>query len=379
VTTLERRHPRGLGKPVSAVGAGCWTIGGPTTNRGVPVGWDGVDPGRALDGLLRSHELGVTLYDTADVYGHGRSEQLLGKLLAQVRRDELVISSKVGYVAGPAAHPYQPQQMRRQLHRTLANLGIDHLDLYCFHSSDFGPDDRFLPAAVEQMRSFVEQGVVHAIGMRAPHEFATEWANRTGTDNRGGQAARFLHLFNTIRPDVVIARYNLLSPLYAAGETDIFELARQTGTGVIIKQAFGQGLLLGSHDPDRPRTFGQGDHRRCDPTFTPEAVRAVHEGLGPLRDRFGGTVAALTRVALRYALARDPDAPALVGFRDDTQISTSVTALGTPLTADEITWLHQSLAPLRHSFTLRAGKQPAPRPTALSCREQHADSSGGDT
>jgi 1-deoxyxylulose-5-phosphate synthase len=379
VATLEQRRPRGLGKPVSAVGAGCWTIGGPTTNRGVPVGWDGVDPGRALDGLLRAHELGMTLYDTADVYGHGRSEQLLGELLAQVRRDELVISSKVGYFAGSAAHPYQPQQMHRQLHRTLTNLGTDHLDLYCFHSNDFGRDDRHLPAAVEQMRSFVEQGVVRAIGMRAPHKFAAEWANRPGTDRRGGQAARFLHLFNTIRPDVVIARYNLLSPLYAAGETDIFELARQTNTGVIIKQAYGQGLLLGTHHPDQPRTFGQGDHRRSDPTFTPEALRTVHEGLGPLRDRFGGTVAALTHVALRYALTRDPDTPALVGFRDDTQITTSVTSLGAPLTADEVTWLHHSLAPLRRSFTLRAAKQPAPQPTALSCREQHTDSPGGAT
>jgi len=59
-----------------------------------------------------------------------------------VRRDELVISSKIGYFAGTSGHPYEPGQMRHQLATILDNLGTDHLDVYFLHSSDFGEHDR---------------------------------------------------------------------------------------------------------------------------------------------------------------------------------------------------------------------------------------------
>lgn len=353
---LETRHPSGISHSVSAIGAGCWTIGGPAINRGVPIGWDDVDSERALAGLLHAHELGVTLYDTADVYGLGHSERLLGRLLSRVPRHEVVISSKVGYF-GSASHPYAAEQMGRQLERTLANLGTDYLDLYFFHSTDFGPGDQYLPGAIKQMRAFVEHGLVRAAGMRAPHTFAIEWANGPTHDRRAYEAARFLHLYEEIRPDVLTVRYNLLSPLYASDETNVFDLAGSQGVGVIIKQALGQGVLLGTHHPKRPRVFGHGDHRRQDPMFTPEALRELHDGLAPIRERYGATLPDLARVALRYALARDPAAPVLVGFRDAAQISTTITCLGEPLTGEEITWLHHSLAPLRDSFAARMVKR----------------------
>jgi len=358
-TTLETRHLHGLGRPVSAVGAGCWTIGGLATNQGVPIGWDRVDSGRALDGLLHAHELGVTLYDTADVYGLGQSERLLGRLLSRVPRHEVVISSKVGYFAS-AAHPYATEQMGRQLERTLANLGTDYLDLYFFHSTDFGEGDQYLPGAIKQMRAFIEHGLVRAIGIRAPHSFALEWAAGPNYDRRTHEAARFLHLYKEIRPDVLTVRYNLLSPLYPPDETDVFDFAESQGVGVIIKQALGQGVLLGTHHPDRPRAFSHGDHRRQDPMFRPKALREVYDGLASVRERYGATVPDLARVALRYALARDPAAPVLVGFRDAEQINTTITNLGEPLTADEMTWLHQSLAPLRNAFAARMAKRHAP-------------------
>ncbi|MGH3328710.1 MAG: aldo/keto reductase [Streptomycetales bacterium] len=359
MTPLETRHVRGLGRPVSALGAGCWTIGGPATNRGVPIGWGRVDSERALAGLLRAHELGVTLFDTADVYGLGHSERLLGRLLACVPRHEVTVSSKVGYFAS-AAHPYAAEQMRRQLERTLAHLGTDYLDLYFFHSTDFGPGDQYLQSAVKQMRAFVEHGLVRAVGMRAPHTFAIEWAAGPGRDCRAYEAARFLHLFEETRPDIVTVRYNLLSPLYSADETDVFDLAAAHGVGIIIKQALGQGVLLGTHDPGRPRAFGHGDHRRRDPMFTADALREVHDGLAPVRERFGSTIPELARVALRYALARDPGAPVLVGFRDAEQINATITSLGAPLSSDEIPWLRHSLAPVRDAFAARMAKRPAP-------------------
>lgn len=332
--TLERRVLPGLHAEVSVIGAGCWTIGGPATNRGVPIGWDDVHPDRAYAGLVRAHELGVTLYDTADVYGLGRSERLLGRLLREVHRDELVISSKVGYFAGTARHSYDPAQMRRQFATTLDNLATDHLDVYFLHSDDFGDDDQYLASAIDVMQDLREQGVIRAIGMRAPHTFAEQWAT---TDHpEAHKTARWLSLFHEIQPDVITTRYNLLSPLYADGETDIFAFALSQGVGVLIKQALGQGLFLRSGQR-LLATFSGNDHRHADPMFTEENRRLVHARLAPLRERYGARPADLARVALRYVLQHAPDAAVLVGFRDADQIHTTLTCLGDPLSDDEIT------------------------------------------
>ena len=339
---MPRRALPGLNVEVSALGAGCWTIGGPATNGGVPIGWDSVDTDAAYAGLTRAYELGVSLFDTADVYGLGRSERLLGRLLATLDRSTVVVSSKVGYFAGTARHGYVPAQMRHQFATTLDNLGTDYLDVYYLHSADFGPDDRYLPGAVEFMAELKADGLIRAVGMRAPHEFAQEWAAGQGT--RAESAARFLRLFTAIRPDVVTARYNLLSPLYSGGETDIFAFARRHDIGAIVKQALGQGLLL---KPDlwALPTFSRSDHRSSDPEFADAALSALRRRLAPIRDRFGDSPAELARVALRYVLQTAPDAPVLVGFRNADQIHTTLTSLGDPLTLDELADIRALLHP----------------------------------
>jgi aryl-alcohol dehydrogenase-like predicted oxidoreductase len=339
---IERRFLPGLDEEVSAIGAGCWAIGGPAANNGAPIGWDDVDPGRAYAGLVEAHDLGVTLFDTADVYGLGRSERLLGRLLREVDRTDVVLSSKVGHFAGTGPHPYDPAQVRHQFATTLRNLGTDYLDLYFLHSNDFGDGDRYLPGVIELMRDWQEQGLVRAVGIRAPHTFAEEWA--AGDGERAAEAARFLHLFNAVKPDVVGARYNLLSPLYGKGETDIFAFARRHGAGVLVRQALGQGLLLSDRQPGKP-AFGSGDHRSVDSKFTPEALARLECRLAPLRARFGSGTAATARVALRYALQHAPDSPVLVGFRDADQIHTTLTSLGEPLTSEEITEIRALLHP----------------------------------
>src|SRR5215467_3108408 len=80
---------------VSALGMGCWAIGGPYWDNGNPVGWGVVDDAESLRGLARALELGVTLFDTADVYGCGHSERLVGQALGG-RRPQVVIATKFG-------------------------------------------------------------------------------------------------------------------------------------------------------------------------------------------------------------------------------------------------------------------------------------------
>lgn len=76
--------------------------------------------------------------------GHGRSERLVGRLVADVPRDSVVLVSKVGYFAGTAPHGYHPLHMRHQLEQSPDNLRTEHLDVYFLHHPNFGPDDRYL-------------------------------------------------------------------------------------------------------------------------------------------------------------------------------------------------------------------------------------------
>jgi methylglyoxal reductase len=162
----------------------------PDHNLGMPMGWStGADETRSLAGLETAWQHGARLYDTADVYvyGHGRSERLLGWLVAQVPRHEIVLASKVGYFTGTAEHGYEPRHMRRQLEQSLDNLRTDHLDIYTFHHPNFGTNDRWLSRALEAMRAFRDKGLIRAIGMRGPHRFASDRLT-TPPDQRGDKS-----------------------------------------------------------------------------------------------------------------------------------------------------------------------------------------------
>jgi methylglyoxal reductase len=311
---------------VPAVGIGCWAIGGPDHNLGMPMGWSsGADETSAITGLETAWELGARLFDTADVYGHGRSERRLGRLAAQVPRDEIVLASKVGYFAGTAVHGFDPRHMRRQLGQTLDNLGTDHLDVYALHHSDFGPDDRWLRPAVDEMRAFRAEGLIRAIGMRGPHRFAPDRLS-TAPSLRGDKIARFRAVFEMVEPDILAVRDNLLTP--AARSEGIFAFADSRGCGVLINKPLGQGLLTGTHTPEAARRFGDGDHRSRKRWFTLAAAAVINEGLAELGRVSGDGPAGLIRLALWSCLARSDSAVVLAGFTGPDQVRANIASLG---------------------------------------------------
>lgn len=327
VEPLPQRTLGRTGIKVSALGAGCWPLGGPDENLGMPMGWSEIDDASALAALERAFQRGVTLFDTADVYGHGRSERRLAGLVAQVPREEVVLTSKVGYFAGTAAHAYDPLHMRHQLGQSLQNLGVDFLDIYFLHHQDFGPADRYLEGAVEAMRNFQAEGLVRAIGMRGPHRFALDRLT-TEPQLRGDKVARFRGLFHVVNPDVLAVRDNLLTPVdRSAG---IFALADAHGCGVLVNKALGQGLLTGSYRPGRERAFGWGDHRGRKRWFRPEAAAVIAAGIDELREVAGAQTADLIRIALWSCLSRSAHAAVLVGFTSSEQADTNFGCLREP-------------------------------------------------
>ena len=313
------------GITVSEVGLGCWAIGGPSWRDGDPVGWSGADDAASLAGLRRAVELGVTHLDTADVYGDGHSERLIGRLLREIPRDQVVVASKVGWFKGTAPAFMDPLHIRHQLEQTLANLGTDHLDIYYFHHADFGPDDRYLEEAAELMRTFQREGKIRAIGQSA-YAFAD-----------------FRRVCPVVRPSVVQFSYSALGGDYDQPDTDLFAWAEAQGYGIVLFSPLAQGLLLDKFDPEHPPRFGEGDIRAGGTKFAPENLARLRRQLAPIKDRFGASTRDLARVALQVALARSPNACVIPGFKNPAQVEINLAGAGDPLTADDVAFVRRHL------------------------------------
>ncbi len=129
------------GIQVSAMGLGCWAIGGPFWRDGQSHGWGQVDDDESIRAIHRALDLGVTFFDTADVYGCGHSERLLRRALAG-RRDQVVIATKFGRVFDEQtrhilADDASPAYIRQACEASLRRLNTDYIDLYQLHLGDY--------------------------------------------------------------------------------------------------------------------------------------------------------------------------------------------------------------------------------------------------
>lgn len=340
---LFRRRLGTDGPEVSALGMGCWAIGGPDVNLGMPMGWGPVAEGAAVAGLERAYQLGVSLFDTADIYGHGRSERLVGRLVEQVPRESLQLCSKVGYFSGTAPYGYHPGHMRRQLEQTLDNLRTTYLDVYLFHHNEFGPDDSHLEPAIEAMDQFRSEGLIRMVGMRGPHRFALD---RLGGARQVNKVARFRELFEQIRPDVLAVRDNLLTPQDRS--VGIFAFAAEHACGVLVNKPLAQGLLTGVYDPRKPRAFDAGDHRLRKRWFTLPALAVLAEGLDRVGAQFGRSTANLVRLALWSCLSRGDHVAVLVGFTSPEQVELNVSCLREPPDEHELAEVREIMTDIQH-------------------------------
>jgi aryl-alcohol dehydrogenase-like predicted oxidoreductase len=134
-------YARTLGRSgieVSAMGLGCWAIGGPFNHNGKPAGWSTVDDAESIRAVHAALDAGVTFLDTANVYGCGHSEEVIGKAV-QARRDQVVLATKFGNEWAPGTKDgfektdLTPADIRCQCEDSLRRLQTDVIDLYQFH------------------------------------------------------------------------------------------------------------------------------------------------------------------------------------------------------------------------------------------------------
>jgi aryl-alcohol dehydrogenase-like predicted oxidoreductase len=211
-TSPAMRHWGRSGIETSALGIGCWAIGGEwQDSEGNALGWGRVDDDESIAAIRRAMDLGVSFFDTADVYGAGHSEEILGRAIAS-HRSELVIASKWGNTFDPVTRTLtgsdsSPEYVRRALTASLRRLRTDYLDLYQLHLSEASiADGARLRDACEAL---VCEGLIRA------YAWSTDDPERAGVFAAGQHCAAVQHECSVLHdaPELLAlcAEYDLAS------------------------------------------------------------------------------------------------------------------------------------------------------------------------
>jgi aryl-alcohol dehydrogenase-like predicted oxidoreductase len=225
---MQKRQLGRTGRSVGVVGLGCWQLG---------ADWGEVGEDDAMATLHTAADAGVTFFDTADVYGDGRSERLVGRLLRERPGDDLVVATKMGRRADPhVPEAFTPDALRAWNDRSRENLGVDTLDLVQLHCP---PTPVYSSDAVfDVLDAMVAEGRMRAYGVSV--ETCAE------------------ALTAIARPNV--ASVQIILNIFRRKPLDeVLPAAVDAGVGIIARVPLASGLLTGKYDEST--TFAENDHR----------------------------------------------------------------------------------------------------------------------
>jgi aryl-alcohol dehydrogenase-like predicted oxidoreductase len=310
---------RKLGKTnieISEISLGCWTMGGLNWVNGQPNGWANVDEAEISSAINYAIDHGVNHFDNADVYGNGRAERMLARILG-IRTNNFIIATKVGWFPGTADHAFEAAHIRHQCEQSLINLKRDYIDLYYFHHGHFGDHDEYLDDAVEMMYRLKEEGKIRLVGQSAySHE-------------------DFQKLIPKVKPDVLQSYANAMERKFIEDGNPTRKLMEENQISFVAFRPIGQGLLLGKYNKQSPPQFEEGDHRKDLSRFSPEHLEKVEQKLNKIKERFGSSVNELARVAMQFLLHYKFMGAVIPGFRNLNQVKINLSAMDKPLTDEE--------------------------------------------
>jgi aryl-alcohol dehydrogenase-like predicted oxidoreductase len=302
---MEYRAFGKTGIQISAVGFGCWEIGG---------GYGSIEETEFIRAVNRSLDLGINSFDTAEAYGFGASETSLAKALGS-RRKEAVITTKfgVGYPdAAPSYRDSRRQRVMASIEKSLKALNTDYVDVYLIHWPDRGIPFEEPMRALDDL---VKQGKVRAVGLSNFKLDEIKTCAKT-------------------RPiDVVQYCWNMFDRRMQA---EIFPYCREQNIGVMAYGSLAYGMLTGTFSEEM--TFDKGDWRSkrgqllninlfqhlFDAEHFLKNLRAVEE-LKAMAARYGKT---LPQLALRWTTSNPVVSTALVGCRNPNEVDDNIGALG---------------------------------------------------
>jgi aryl-alcohol dehydrogenase-like predicted oxidoreductase len=312
------------GIEVSAVGMGCWAIGGPWRLLGSDAGWGTVDDAESTRAIHAALEHGATFFDTAANYGAGHSERLLGTAL-KGRRDQVVIATKVGYEVDEAARVVRPHgpteeasdvagHLREDVERSLERLGTDYIDVYLLHV--WGLELERALAARDVFEALVKEGKIRTYG----------WS----TDRLDA-----LEAFSTLPGCGVLEQeLNIFT-----GSAEILAFAERANLASINRAPLGMGVLTGKMTLQT--TFAEGDVRRNVEWFAGikngHATREWLDQLAAIREILTSGGRTPAQGALAWLWGRSEKTVPIPGFRTVAQVEENARAMEFgPLTAAQM-------------------------------------------
>lgn len=282
-------------------------------------GWYGLSVAELEKAVDKALECGINFFDTAPIYGLGRSEELLGRILS-TRRKGVFVSTKVGlrWNRKGTFQKYtdsSPLNIGKEIDASLRRLNADYIDLYSIHWPDYKTPIGDTMVALDQL---VKAGKVGAIGCcNFPLHFLKE-------------ALKYCKIA------AIQAPYNLIDK---GVEKDLLPFCRQNGIHIIAYAPIAKGLLACGYNADSK--FGTEDNRNRHPYFLGQAMLdnlKVAERVRVVAGRLGRTPA---QVALRWVLANPNIGTALVGVKNAFQVVENVGALGLNLGQEDIKFLQE--------------------------------------
>ncbi|MHA3701251.1 aldo/keto reductase [Jatrophihabitans sp. YIM 134969] len=299
------------GLTVSAIGLGTWPIGGAMRRASADLGYTGVDDAESLRALAAAVDLGVTLFDSSDVYGAGHAERLLGRALAG--RPEVLVATKFGNTFDEATRELtgvdtSPVGVRAALTASLRRLGRDHVDVYQLHTPGIPAEQ--VGDLIAVLEDFVAEGTVRWYGVST--DFPSELEPLLAGEHFG----------------VLQAQCNVLD-----GPAASVAPGREHGLGLLLRSPLAMGLLGGGHRPDTP--LPEDDVRHHQPEWLTWFAGGVPteqawNRLSDVRDVLTSGGRTLAQGALAWVLATEPDAVPLPGFRTAVQVEDTLGTLQAP-------------------------------------------------
>jgi aryl-alcohol dehydrogenase-like predicted oxidoreductase len=280
---------------------------------GMTFGYGDADETEARATIDRALELGVTLLDTADMYGPYTNEELIGRAVAG-RRDKVVLASKVGNEVVDGQLTWRingrPDYIRRSVEGTLRRLGTDHLDLYYLHRVD---PDVPVEESFGALAELVQAGLVRHLGI----------------SEAGPATIRRAHAVHPLT--AVQTEYSLFTRDVEVN--GVLDTVRELGVGFVAYSPLGRGFLTGTirGTSDIPEGL---DFRRIAPRFKDENIRRNLPVVDQLSDLAGAADTTVTRLALAWVLSRGEDVVAIPGTKRRIYLEENVSAAGLELSAD---------------------------------------------
>jgi len=314
---MEYRKLGRSGVRVSEVALGSWLTYGRS-----------VDAAVAAAVIRRAYELGINYFDTANVYAGGEAERIVGKALAEMPRDRIVLATKVFFPMGE--HPNQSGLSRKhileQIDASLGRLGMDYVDIYFAHRFD---EDTPLDETLRAFDDIVRAGKALYVGV-------SEWSANQMMEAHALAERMGLDLIVVNQPSYSMLRRNI--------EKDVIPTCRKLGIGQVVFSPLAQGVLTGKYSGGQVPAGSRGadptgEGRFMGPHLSEETLAKV-DRLAPIAAEVGMTMAQL---ALAWCLRDDNVASVICGAKTAEQIADNAGASGKKIPDEALQKIDQIL------------------------------------